>query len=570
MKRPLHVFLILAIVGIAVYANSFQNDFIWDDEYLITKNTHVQSPSLKHSLQFFKDNLGLYGGDKNNFYRPLQELCYMLNYSICGLDPVGFHLVNLLLHLLVVYLAFLIISQISKNQPIALAASLLYLVHPFHVEAVAYIAGRADLLMACFFLLSVYLYIRYRQQGGKLYLYISAASFIFALLSKEIAIMLPIMLIFYDYAFPNEQREKKIKFRHVPYISIAAIYVALRTSMLNFKAPVAIMPEGIGLYERTLTFFKAFFEYVRLMILPFGLHMERRIPFAKSLFQPEVFFSTLFIVTVLVIMCYVRKRSRLAFFGLGWFFITIFPLSGIPMPMNAIVSDHFMYIPLIGVSLIAGLGIQQVAIFILRKSKDEDKKPRQARYAALLLLPLILYFSFLTISQNTVWQDEMTFFKHTLKYQPNNPKLHLNFGNTYSEYKMYENALEEYETALRLKPEYAPAYNNMGHIYMERSAIDKAIELYKKAIHIEDDYADAHFNLGNAYEEKGMLDEALAEYKKTLEFAPPYAGNVWNNIGVVYNKMGRFDEAIGAFRKGLKIDPKDPYLRNNLDKIMMK
>ena len=263
-------------------------------------------------------------------------------------------------------------------------------------------------------------------------------------------------------------------------------------------------------------------------------------------------------------MISLHRRSRLLLFGLGWFFITIFPLSGIPMPMNAIVSEHFMYIPFIGISLIIGLGIYRAAIFLSRKYKHEHKKPMQAHYTAVLLLPLILYFSFLTVSQNAVWRDEITFFKHTLGYQPNNPKLHLNFGNTYSEYRMYEKALEEYNAALALKPDYAAAYNNIGHIYMQRGEIDRAIEGYKKAISVEDDYADAHFNLGNAYESKGMLEEALAEYKKTMRFGPRYIGSVWNNIGIIYSKMGKLDEAIESYRKGIEINSKDSYLHNNL------
>src|SRR3989338_10995530 len=132
------------MIGIAVYANSLQNDFVWDDEYLITNNTHVKSPSLTNVVQLFKDNLGKYGEDKNNFYRPLQELSYMIDYAVWGLNAAGFHLVNLLLHILTAFLLFLIIDEASRNKIAAVVASSFFFVHPLNVEAVAYIAGRAD------------------------------------------------------------------------------------------------------------------------------------------------------------------------------------------------------------------------------------------------------------------------------------------------------------------------------------------------------------------------------------------------------------------------------------------
>ena len=188
--KNLHVFLILSMIGIAIYANSFQNDFVWDDEYLITNNTHVQSPSMDNALQFFKDNLGKHGQDENNFYRPLQELSYMINYAVWGLNPPGFHLTNLVLHLLAAFLLFLVIVELSGNRIAALAASSIYLVHPLNIEAVAYIAGRADCLMGVFFLAAFYLYMKENN------IILSSLFFILALLSKEIAIMLPAILIF--------------------------------------------------------------------------------------------------------------------------------------------------------------------------------------------------------------------------------------------------------------------------------------------------------------------------------------------------------------------------------------
>ena len=190
----------------------------------------------------------------------------------------------------------------------------------------------------------------------------------------------------------------------------------------------------------------------------------------------------LIIFLIIAAAIYAYKRSKPVFFGIAWFFVTLFPLSGIVFPTNAIVSEHFMYFPLMGIAMIIGTVVK--------------------RSNFILFVIALIYFSALTIRQNMVWLDEFTFFKHTLKFSPNNPKLHLNFGNTYADYRMYDKALQEYKTALSLSPDYAPAYNNMGLIYMERGQFDEAIRSYKKALEIEPDYEDAKRNLEHLLKEK--------------------------------------------------------------------
>ena len=579
--KHIHVFLILAIIGIAAYANSFQNDFLWDDEYLITNNTHVQAPSVKHALLFFKDNLGKYGQDNNNFYRPFQELSYMLDYAVWKLNPVGFHLGNLMLHLLAAFLLFLIAEQISGNQVIALISSSIYLIHPLHTEAVTYIAGRADPLMALFFLLSFYLYLRRKSA-------LSCLSFVCALLSKEIAIMLPVILIFYGWVFEAAEDRKKKWQRYVPYLAIVAVYAALRTTVLNFRHPVADIPAGVGLYERVLTSFRVFKEYFRLIILPFDLHMERVLVFSKSIFEPEVFISALILAVVIISTFLLKKRHKLAFFGLGWFFITIFPLSNIPFALNATLAEHWLYIPLIGASIAAGYGLVALGRAISVKGYLSGK------ITAILTICFIAYFSVLTIGQNAKWRDGETLYTYTLRYAGDSPRLHYNLGNAYRKagqlaeaaqayrasiaidptfhsshfnlglcYVATGNtnaAISEFKKAIELEPSHYKSYVALGLSYRDESRFDEAIAQYKKAIEIDSNYPEAYNNLGDVYFRRKMHKEAEQEFRRALAINPAYV-EAWNNLGVSLVSQGRREEAVAAWNKSLQINPDQPIIK---------
>jgi protein O-mannosyl-transferase len=592
MVKNLHVFILLAALAVAVYANSFQNDFVWDDEYLITNNTHVQEPSVKHALLFFKDNLGKYGQDENNFFRPLQELSYMLDYTAWKMNPVGFHLTNLLLHILAAFFLFLAAFHICQSRTIGLISALLYLVHPLHTEAVTYIAGRADSLMAVFLLISFYFYILRKKAA------LSYIAFIFALISKETAIMFPVILLCYEAVF-NEKGIRLTWPRYAPYLTITAGYIALRATVLNFKYPVAAISAGVGFYERLLTAFRALKEYFRLIVLPFDLHMERALVFSRSFFEKNVFISFLLFAVIVIVMFALKKKHKPAFFGLGWFFITIFPLSNIPFALNATMAEHWLYVPLIGIAVTAGYGLVRFAGIIAPRNREISNF-----LITVISFCVIIYLSAITISQNKVWRDSETLYNHTLRYAPESPRVHYNLGNTYREggrlldaereYKIsieldpnfhsshfnlgltytsmgdFETAITEFQKSAELEPGSYKSYNALGLAYKDKGEPDKAVLQYKKALELAPDYADAHNNLGDAYFNNDMYEEAEDEFRKALAINPSYA-QALNNLGVSLITQGRAEEAVSAWKASLKINPQQPVIteyimRNTADR----
>ena len=253
----------LAIFAMAflVYANMLDGEFIWDDEYLIVNNSQIKS--FSHLLNTFRTYVGYGSENVNNFYRPMQEISNMLDYRVWGLDPSGFHLTNNVLHSIVSVLVMIFVLSLTKNILAAFISALLYAIHPVHSEAVAYIAGRADLLYTIFMLLSLIYYSRsvavckgraptLRSNENKYYL--SLAFFVLALLSKEMAMVIPLIIFVYTlFIIKNDDGDgayKIFKFRWIPYAVILGIYGVLRSTILNFNiaAPVSAFGKNpIGL-----------------------------------------------------------------------------------------------------------------------------------------------------------------------------------------------------------------------------------------------------------------------------------------------------------------------------------
>ncbi len=381
---------LIVILGIIVYANSFSNPFIWDDENLIVTNPYIKNIRLIKNL-FTKDLA--FGTQFSNFYRPLQSLSFELDYYLWGLNPFGFHLTNLLLHIacaLLVYFLFALIFPHLLSIP--LITALLFLVHPIQTEAVTYISGRADPLVSLFILLSIFFYVKHSvvaqftcarkgigQKAGfgsingattsnlskRVYLSASVLSFILALLSKETALILLLLILLYDVSFSKDRLRfrDKFKFRYSLFLLVALIYILLRMTVLNFlNRPLFL--SNTGLYFRMLTSAKTFSLYLGLLISPLHLHMERSVPFVSSILDKGVLPSLILLIFLGILIVRSYRFSKVCFFAGVWFFLNLVPVSNI-VPLNANMAEHWLYLPSIGFFLLIAFGLERLA----RKAK---------------------------------------------------------------------------------------------------------------------------------------------------------------------------------------------------------
>lgn len=575
MKRLSFIFLIF-LITIIVYANSLVNPFIWDDLMLIGENYQI-----KHHSNFFKIfTSSLAPSPYSNstltiYYRPIQTLTYIFDYHIFRLNPWGYHLSNVLLHVVCVLLIYSFISLLTKDKIISIITSLLFAVHPIHTEAVTYISGRADILAAIFFLLTLIIYIRYLSSAKirGLYIFFSAFTYILSILCKEVVLVLPFIIILYNFRFlPNKRLNKPL----VIYLIITVVYIAVSYFLFGFhKTHLLSYKSSLGF--RIATALKALFIYLGLLIFPHGLRMERISPIINSIWDVSVFLSLLgFLTLVILIIRY--RNSKLFFFATFWFLLNSFSISGIPVRLNAVMAEHWLYIPSIGYFLIIGL-------FFRTLQKDKVL----TRNALIFIISVIaLFYSLVTIRQNRVWSDEEQFYKRIIHYSPESSRAHFNLavvyqkknkhdeaikeykrvqeidpsyffvynnlGNLYASKGMYDMAEKEYIQSIKNNPDYFLTYNNLGHLYALRQEYSKAIDEYKKSIRLNPFYSESHNNLGLAYLESDNYRDAEREFKEALKLNPENA-EAYNNFGNLYAKINLYDEAIKYYQAAIKLKP---------------
>lgn len=533
-KYPFLPVILIIVLGFGVYANSLKGMFILDDDYLIKNNIYVKN--WAHISKLFSEHIGAGSGELSNLYRPIQMLTYMIDYSLWKSDVRGYHLTNILLHVLAALTLFWLVNILYDNRLISLFTSILFLVHPIHTEAVAYISGRADSLALLFMIVSFIFYLKFYNKENLIFYMTAVLSYALALLSKETSLIFPILLILYHYSF-----EKRFKLKlFLPIIILFLINISLRLTVLNFPLPKITSPIP-NLFQRIPSFFVAIPNYIKLLILPFNLHME----YGQRLFRlthPMAMLGILILFTSLTYAFKIRKTHGLIFFSVFWFFISLLPVSNIWF-INAYMAEHWLYLPSIGFFLILAKGLSYLY---------ETKKLRT--FTTLFAVSSLSFYSFLTVKQNTCWREPIVFYERTLKYAPDSVRMYLNLANKYIGIGRQEDAASLYRTIIKIDPNYAGAYNNLAVLSFRSGKREDAINLYKKAIELNPNYTDAYNNLAAIYCETGRKEEAINLYNKVLTLNPNYVP-AYVALGVEYFSQGKQKEAIDLLRKAMEINP---------------
>jgi len=569
----LAIVLIIA-TGCAVYANSLNGKFIWDDRYLIQENIYVKDTAFL--LVLLKTDIGRGAGVKSASYRPLQMLTYMLNYSAGGLDTRGYHLINILFHVLAALAIFGFVNIVFNDRVLSLFTGLFFVTHPIHTEVVTYISGRADSMALFFMLLSFIFYLKHLSSNSPALYIIMLLSYIGALLSRESALLLPALLVLYHYVF-----KKNIKFKPFSLIlGISFAYILLRTLVIKTDLPSDTC--ATGLFQRIPGFFVAISNYIKLLLFPFGLHME----YGDKVFgmgDPRALFGIVISVLLLIYAFRKRNENKIVFFSVLWFFIALLPSANI-YPINAYMAEHWLYLPSVGFFLILAKGARLVFT-----------KRGMASFA--IAVTLLVFYSSLTIRQNGYWREPIAFYKRTLQYAPDSSRVHNDLGITYYNRGEIEKAMAHYKKAIELDPASAGAYNNLGVAYKDSGLKEEAITAYKKAIELDPGHAEAHSNLGLSYAMAGKREEAITAYLKAIELDPnpteaysnlatlygeegkhekaiiyygkaiesnPFYANAYNNLGNTYKSMGRYEDAVALYEKALELNANPAAVHNNL------
>lgn len=575
MKKTVLLQISLIIVlGFSVYADSLKGEFIWDDNAFVRDNVYIKD--WRHIPDILTKSTAAGAGYSDDVYRPLQTFSYLIDNSVWKGNLIGYHLTNILLHILVSLAIYWLILLLFDNRMLAWFTSVLFIVHPVQTEAVSYISGRGDLLSALFMLLCAIFYIiQIGKQSRRLFI-IMLLSYTLAILGKENAIILPLLLMLYHYVF-----KIKIKFKLLlPIMGIAFIYILLRpvrTMALSFDFNIFL--------KRIPGFFVAIINYLRILFLPLGLHME----YGNRIFNftnPKAILGLILTLLLLIYAFKERQVKKLLFFSVCWFFIALLPHSSVYPVCAFYMAEHWLYFSSVGFFLI--LAYSLLLLYNRNHSRILFK---------ISIICLVSTFSFLTIRQNKYWDNQISFYQRTLKYAPYSARVYNNLCQAYLGGANYGEALKACKCAIDLKSDYPEAYCNLGDAYRNLGNIAQAEISYNDAIKIKPKFAIAYFQLGELYSHAGRSAEAIKKYeqvieidqnfidaynrlceiyplvhknleavqicKKSLQFNPAQA-MVYYNMGRAYENLGEKQNAIEAYSQAIKISPRFLEAYNNL------
>lgn len=595
--------LFIVLFTFLTYLPALQCDFVnWDDGRYVYENTHIKSLDLA----FFR---WLPSAIVGSNWHPLTVFSHALDYAFFGPNPAGHHFSSIVLHTLNTFLVFLISLKLlrlavkhhtnhaRKNHFILMAsasAALLFGLHPMHVESVVWVSERKDVLCAFFYLLAISLYLNHAHSNtppqaaghaparnsitSSSYL-LSLTFYAFSIMSKPMAVSLPVILLLLDY-YPlnriktgNPDRMKPVFFEKIPFFIIAFILSAV-TLWTQYQSGALKVSEAPPLFERTLVAVKAVILYPAKMALPVNLAPYYPYPENISLFDMSYMLSfLLFAIITLISIKWIKRRPWLAII---WFcyLITLFPVSGILQVGKQAAADRYIYLPGISLILLAGIGLSQ-----LMPVTGSGKR----RIVLTLSTLLLLLMSGKTVMQTGIWKDSHTLWSHEIDLFPNTADIaYLNRGTIYDSTGNYDDALIDYDRAIAINPTYVKAYLNRGLTHgklnnpsratkdlSEAIRLDpknvkalinrgiafgkvgnhgKGIEDLTRAMEIDSDSYNAYLTRGTLFYLSGSHEMAREDYIKATEIDPS-RGDAYYNLGLVNTKLGHLNEARQLFRK---------------------
>jgi protein O-mannosyl-transferase len=504
------VFLVLILAVCGVYGNSLFNGFVWDDHDIIIDNPVNRDLSNIPAIINSADST--LSGHQKNYYRPLNRFTYMLDYQLYGLNPLGYHMENIVFHLLNAFLVYLLVVRLFSGQTAAFVAALLFAIHPINAEAVNFVSGRNNLLATFFVLLSFLSYHKARSED-KIYSYCFAGFLFFlGLLCKETALMLVVVLFLYDFSSLNDLRER-IRAKVVslvPFALLTLLYLVMRTHALS--ASIGISPAAQGLWQRLFHHVYIIPKYVSIILLPSKLNAYYSIP--KNFLADFVWLTLAWIAIILALIYLSRKKSYAINFGLLWCAVNFIPISNIvPIP-SAAMAERYLYLPAIGLWIIAAY------VFQAGYATIKFRKPLIIAGASVALC-----LAMVTINRNSVWKDDVSIFSSIVENNPDTPRWHYALGRAWKEKGDIMKARPEWEISVGLDPGYFNSFVALGNSYIASNDFNRARYYYERAVQINSDNLEALYNLSKLNEKVNRPKEALICYEAFLQkVTPQYSG----------------------------------------------
>jgi len=599
----------LALITLVVYWRSLSGEFIqfYDDVLYVTDNPHVQAGLTIESIVWaFTTGFGAN-------WHPLTWISHMLDWQLFGLNPWGHHLTSLLFHVANTILLFFVLLRMTNGLWQSAFVAALFALHPLHVESVAWIAERKDVLSTFFWILTMWAYLRYVERQETKNYALLALALTLGLMAKPMLVTLPFVLLLLDYWPLNRtqfsdfrtrlgqrlDQGSHVKLRKLPLQDLvkekAPLFALVAvSSLVTFVAQqqggAMQTVENLPVLTRVANAVVVYVSYVEKMIWPSGLSAYYPHPGAsRTLLQVALPGLVLFIISASVVLA--KRRRPYLVVGWCWYLGALIPTIGLVQVGSQAMADRYTYVPLIGLFMMIAWGIPELVL------------GWKKRTVILTTTGILVIGAMLTVTwwQVGYWKNASVLFSHAvsvtsgnwlahsnlgsalalegkteeaieqqqeaLRIRPNYPEAEYNIGVALASLGRTEEAISHYKRAIQSNPNYTGAHNNLGLLLAGQGKTADAIAHYREALRIEPEYAEGHTNLGSALESMGNIDEAIVHYRQAIRSKP----NLWNahfNFALALAKQGKIAEAISHYNETLRLKPDYADAHNNLGKLL--
>jgi tetratricopeptide (TPR) repeat protein len=559
----------LILCTLLVFRQVRNFDFVnYDDDIYVYENPHVSGGLTAQNIRW-----AFTTGHAANWH-PVTWLSLMLDCQLFGPNPGRMHLVNLFLHLANTLLLFAVLRKMTGSLwPSAFVAAA-FALHPMHVESVAWITERKDVLSTFFMLLTLAAYAGYVKRPSVFKYIISLILFALGLMAKPMLVTLPFVLLLLDYwplnrldslpakasgrqprnpALPPDGRAiwSRILIEKIPFFVLAAASSGI-TFLVQRAGGAMIDVTVLPFQDRVANIFLSYSRYMGKLFWPEKLAVFYPFDADRFSFRQIALCAILLLGISFFVIRFGRTRKYLPV-GWLWFVITLIPVIGLVQVGRQAFADRYTYIPYIGLFIMAAWGLPELC------STWPYRNAVLGITAGLVLMPLGLA----AYRQTGYWSDSIALFSHTIEVTQNNYVAYNGLGVAYGNLGRWQEEIEACKEAIRIKPNYAEAYSNLGAAYGSVGRNQEAVEVCMQSIRIKPDCAEAHYNLGNVYSNLGRWQEAIEAYRQAIRLKSDYADTHYN-LGVAYGHLGRWQEAMEAYGQAIRIKPNYSEAHNNL------
>ncbi len=534
------IYTALIVITLLVFWQVRNFDFVsYDDGNYVYENDYVLTGLTPDSIAW-----AFTTGESANWH-PLTWLSHITDVQIFGLRPGTMHLINLLFHIANTLLLFALMKRFTSSLwPSAFVAAA-FAIHPMHVESVAWISERKDVLSCFLFLLTLTAYTSYSNRPSALRYITVIIIYILGLMAKPMLVTVPFVLTLLDYWPLNRikwrKSDLKLILEKIPFLIFAGLSSVITFLVQQSSGAVADI-EYVSIGSRIANAFVSYITYIEKIFWPTNLAvfypLQTGIPFWQTAVCVLLFAAIFFTVF------WFGRKHKYLITGWLWFVITLIPVIGIVQVGSQAYADRYTYIPYIGLFIILALSAKEYIA----------QQPKLKSVAILLISAILIALGITAYRQTSFWSNGITLFSQTLKVTKKNYTAYNSLGVAYDMIARPDDAITAYQRAIKINPDYYTAYFNLGIVYRSLGRHEEAIAANEQAIRIKPDYPQAYNNMGISLSRFGRFQEAANAYQQAIRLNPDYA-DAYCNWGNIYLKIGRFPQAIELYKKALSIQP---------------